>query len=116
MPKKKKHKVNKRNLLNRIILPPKKSTQTFWKKEMTLLNRLIKDFGNEKFWDKFSLGKKVESVAILSCDFYQDLIKRKIIEFNYQIPKQKEDLKLEDKPVVDVIEVRKPQTVRNFLE
>lgn len=107
--------VKKKELLNRIIIEKEGRPKTFWQKEMTLLNRLIKEFGETEFWNVFSLDTKVDSVAILTCDYYKDLIRSRIKQYNLKLKERPQEVKLEEKAVAQPRKTTKCKTVRDFL-
>jgi hypothetical protein len=111
----KKSLVKKRELLNRLIIKKEGRPKTFWQKEMTLLNRLIKEFGESEFWNVFSLDQKVDSIAVLTCDFYRDLIINRIKQYNFKLKDKPVEVQLDDSPLVEPKQVQKQQTVRDFL-
>lgn len=112
---KKKIKIKKRELLSRILIEKEGRPKTFWQKEMTLLNRLIKEFGESDFWNYFTLDKKVDSVAILTCDFYKNLIDQRIKQFHFELKEAPKEIKLEEKALVEPKRFTKAKTVRDFL-
>lgn len=112
---KKKIKIKKRELLSRILIKKEGRPKTFWQKEMTLLNRLIKEFGESDFWNHFTLEQKVDSVAVLTCDFYKNLISQRIKQFHFKMKTPPKEVKLEDTALVEPKRVTKIQTIRDFL-
>lgn len=108
-------KLNKKEILLRIITPPKSIRGAFWSREYKILNKLMLDFPDEKFWQKVTFNLGWDSICILQTEYGQGLLKRKYQEFHYKIPKHKK-IKLTNKSGDDKILVRKPKTLRRFLD
>lgn len=107
--------LNKREIIKRHIIEPASQKRAFWKKEMTLLNRLLDEFPDQCFWSKVTFGQKFESFAILLSPGWKKLVKSKHLEYNYKIPKP-ENYKLEKEKIGNDSGItRKKRTTKDFL-
>ena len=107
-------KLNKRELIKRIVHEPKSQKRAFWAREMKMLNDLMSMFPSEDFWRRVSI-KKVDSMAILRAPSGIKFLKKKFSEFNYKIPPKK-TIKLGKKTGEDRTYERKPKTLRQFID
>jgi hypothetical protein len=109
-------KLNKRDLLKKLILFPKNGVRAFFSKEMKLLNDLI-DRYSEEFIAALSLDKKYDSVAILLCESFKKDLDKRFSNFNYKIDETKYDkiTLSKDKVGEDVQTSKKIKTLRGFL-
>jgi len=107
--------LNKREIVKRHVEEPSSNKRAFWKKEMTLLNRLLDEFPDQCFWSKVSFGQKFESFAILASGGWKRLVKSKHLDYNYKIPQPKE-YKLESEKIgEDYQSSRSKKTIKDFL-
>ena len=107
--------LNKREIIQRHINEPSSQKRAFWKKEMTLLNRFLKEFPDQCFWSKVSFGEKFDSLAILASPNWKKLVKKKFLEYNYKIP-QPVNHKLSDTKEGEDANIRKrKKTIKDFL-
>ena len=107
-------KLNKRELIKKIVEEPSKQKRMFWAREMKLLNDLIDIFPNEDFWRKMTIDK-VPSLAMIRSGYGLDLIKKKYRDFNYKIP-PKIEIPLGKKTGEDRIISKKTKTIRQFID
>jgi hypothetical protein len=109
-------KIKKRDIISRLVNIPSKSKRIFWQKEMTLLNRLEKKFDSLDFWSKVELPHKLDSLAVLFSDYYASLLKKKFIEFNYEIPTSSESVELSDSKFGESLDLKvSSSNIKNFL-
>jgi len=107
--------LNKREIVKKHINEPTSDKRVFWKKEMTLLNRLLEEFPDQCFWGKVNFGQKFESLAILATPGWKKFVKKKHLDYNYKIPKPKEH-KLEEGKVGKDYKLNKTKkTIKDFL-
>ena len=109
-------KINKRSILKKLIIFPKKGARIFFSKEMKLLNDLITRYSIE-FVAALTFEKKFDSVAIFLCDSFKAELDRKFLNFNYKIDESKYDkFIIEDKKFgEDLKNKKKIKTIREFL-
>jgi hypothetical protein len=107
-------KLNKRDLIKRLVIEPDKQKRTFWAREMKLLNDLMEMFPCEEFWSKVSIAL-VPSLAVLRSDQGLNQIRKKYREFNYKIP-PKIEIPIGEKTGNDKIISKKPKTIRQFID
>lgn len=107
-------KINKRDLIKKIVIEPKTQKRIFWAREMKLLNDLMSIFDNLDFWSKIRVSK-VPSLAILKSENGIKILKKKYREFMYKIP-DKVEIKLGKKQGEDKKILKAPQTIRQFID
>ena len=107
-------KLNKRDLIKKLVVEPDKQKRMFWAREMKLLNDLLEMFPNQEFWERMVIDK-VPSLTILRSDYGVEKIKKKYREFNYKIP-PKIEIPLGEKTGEDKIFSKKPKTIRQFID
>jgi hypothetical protein len=107
-------KLNKRDLIKKLVIEPKSQKRMFWAREMKLLNDLIEMFPNQEFWKKVSINL-VPSLAVLRSGQGLKKIQKKYREFNYKIPPKRE-IPLGKKSGDDKIISKKPKTIRQFID
>lgn len=107
-------KLNKRDLIKKLVTEPKSQKRMFWAREMKLLNDLIEIFPNEEFWKKVSINL-VPSLAVLRSGQGLKRIQKKYREFNYKIP-PKIEIPIGEKTGKDKIFSKKPKTIRQFID
>jgi hypothetical protein len=107
-------KLNKRNLIKKLVIEPSKQKRVFWAREMKLLNDLIEIFPKQDFWEKVNF-EKVPSLAILRSEYGLAKLKKLYIEFNYVIP-EKIEIPLGEKRGKDKIISKKSKTIRQFID
>ena len=107
-------KLNKRDLIKRLVVEPDKQKRMFWAREMKLLNDLLEIFPNQDFWSKVSISL-VPSLAVLRSEQGIKQIRKKYREFNYKIP-PKIEIPPGEKSGDDKIISKKPKTIRQFID
>lgn len=107
-------KLNKRDLIKRLVVEPDKQKRMFWAREMKLLNDLMEMFPSQDFWSKISISL-VPSLAVLRSEQGLKQIQKKYREFNYKIP-PKIEIPLGEKSGDDKIISKKPKTIRQFID
>ena len=107
-------KLNKRDIIKKIVVEPSTQKRMFWAREMKMLNDLMDMFNSEKFWQKVSLDK-VPSLAVLRSGHGLSILSKKYKEFNYKIP-AKVEIPLGKKTGKDKIISKKPKTIRQFID
>ena len=107
-------KLNKRNIIKKIVTEPSTQKRMFWAREMKMLNDLMSMFKSEDFWQKVSLDK-VPSLAVLRSGHGLSILSKKYKEFNYKIP-AKVEIPLGKKTGKDKIISKKPKTIRQFID
>jgi hypothetical protein len=107
-------KLNKRNLIKKLVIEPSKQKRVFWAREMKLLNDLIEIFPKQDFWEKVNF-EKVQSLAILRSEYGLAKLKKLYTEFNYVIP-EKIEIPLGEKRGKDKIISKKSKTIRQFID
>jgi len=107
-------KLNKRDLIKKLVVEPDKQKRMFWAREMKLLNDLLDMFPNQEFWQRMVI-EKVPSLAMLRSEYGIEKIKKKYREFNYKIP-PKIEIPIGEKTGEDKIFSKKPKTIRQFID
>lgn len=107
-------KLNKKQILLRLITPPKTIKGPFWSREYKILKKLMAKYPSEEFWQKVHFEMDWDSLIILQSDYGNSLLNKKYREFNYNIPKY-EKIELTNKSGSDKIVNKKPKTIRGFL-
>ena len=107
-------KINKRDLIKKLVIEPTKQKRMFWAREMKLLNDLMGIFPKGDFWQRMSF-EKVSSLAILRSEYGMQKLKKLYLEFNYKIP-EKLEIPLGEKSGDDKIISKKPKTIRQFID
>lgn len=108
-------KLNKKQIVLRLITPPKSIKGPFWTREYGILKRLMEKYPNEDFWQKIHFENDWDSLVILQSDYGKFLLDKKYKEFHYKIPEYKK-IELTDKSGCDIIINSKPKTIRRFLD
>ena len=107
-------KLNKRDIIKKIVTEPSTQKRMFWAREMKMLNDLMNMFKSEDFWQKVSLDK-VPSLAVLRSGQGLSILSKKYKEFNYKVP-EKVEIPLGKKTGKDKIISKKPKTIRQFID
>ena len=107
-------KLNKKQIVLRLITPPSTIKGAFWTREYGILKRLMKKYPNEDFWQKIHFENDWDSLVILQSDYGKSILDKKYKEFNYKIPKYSK-IELTDKSGCDKVITVKPKTIRGFL-
>ena len=108
-------KLNKKQIVLRLITPPKSIKGPFWTREYGILKRLMEKYPNEDFWQKIHFENDWDSLVILQSDYGKSLLDKKYKEFHYKIPEYKK-IELTDKSGCDILINSKPKTIRRFLD
>jgi len=108
-------KLNKKQIVLRLITPPKSIKGPFWTREYGILKRLMEKYPNEDFWQKIHFENDWDSLVILQSDYGKFLLDKKYKEFHYKIPEYKK-IELTDKSGCDIVINSKPKTIRRFLD
>jgi hypothetical protein len=107
-------KINKRDLIKKLVVEPKLQKRMFWAREMKLLNDLMCIFDDMDFWSKIRTNK-VPSLAILKSKNGIKILKKKYREFKYKIP-EKVEIRLGEKQGEDKKIHKTPKTIRQFID
>lgn len=107
-------KLNKKEILLRLITPPKTIKGPFWSREYKILKKLMEKYPNEEFWQKIHFEMDWDSIVILQTEYGDSLLSKKYKEFHYKIPDHKK-IELTNKFGCDKIINKKPKTIRGFL-
>ncbi len=106
--------IDKRQIILRLVEVPAKNKRPFWAKEMKLLNGLVEEYDNPRFWSKVKFSMIFPSLAYLKTEFGRRDLRRKYIEFNFDIAPTKE-YNLGGKIGEDKSYIKKPKTIKDFL-
>ena len=107
-------KINKRELIKKLVTEPKVQKRMFWAREMKLLNDLMSIFDDIDFWRKIRVNK-VPSLAVLKSQKGILILKKKYREFSYKIP-GKINIELGKKTGEDKKIFKTPKTIRQFID
>ena len=107
-------KLNKRDVIKKLVVEPKSQKRPFWAREMKLLNDLLEIFPDEDFWLKMK-PQEYPSLAVIRSDQGIKSLRKKFREFKYKIPEKKE-IKLGEKSGKDRIYNKTPKTIREFID
>jgi hypothetical protein len=107
-------KINKRDLIKKLVIEPNYQKRIFWAREMKLLNDLMSILEDLDFWQKLRI-RKVPSLAVLKSKKGLLILKKKYREFSYKIPK-KVYIKLGEKKGEDKKIFKKTKTIRQFID
>ena len=105
---------DRKRIIERLVQIPAKGKRPFWAREMKFLNDFMKEYPSLEFWQKISLGEKLDSLLLLKGKIGQDTLKKKYLEFNYVIPPKK-IYDIGEKTGKDVFVDSKPSTIKDFL-
>lgn len=108
-------KLNKREILQRILVIPKTQKRPFWAREMKMLNSLMSEFSDQSFWQKFIFEKKYDSLAYFISPYGKKYLIRKFNEYNYKPPKGNR-VKLGEKVGEDLKLTKKKRTIKDFYD
>lgn len=107
-------KLNKKEIVLRLITPPKSIKGPFWSREYKILNDLMALFPDENFWSKVNFDRGWDSLLIFKSEYGLSLLKKKYKQFHYKPPEYKK-IELTKKSGCDKIIDKKPKTIRDFL-
>ena len=105
-------KINKRKLVERLVEKPANDILPWLLKEYSVLKSLEKHYPLN-FLAQLVFRKKLPSLAVLFCDFYERDLKIRFQSFNYVAP-QKEEIILGEK-VGEDFQIQKKQSLRDLL-
>lgn len=108
-------KLNKKHIIEKLVIVPKTQKRPFWAREMKMLNSLMSEFNNEKFWQDLSFRAKFDSLAYFISEYGKKMLKKRFNEYNYKLPKTKPP-KLGDKIGEDKKIKKQPSTINQFLK
>ena len=108
-------KLNKKQIVLRLITPPKSIKGAFWTREYGILKRLMEQYPDENFWQKIHFENDWDSLVIFQSEYGKSLLDKKYKEFHYKIPEHTK-IELTKKSGCDKVIVRKPKTIRQFLD
>ena len=109
-------KFSKREVIQKLVVVPKKARRAFWAKQMAIFNKLLAKFPSKKFWQKVCFDKKYEGMEYLFSEYGLQLVERKYRDFHYKIPPppsfkfSKE--KIGDAPLLSI----EPTNIKDFLK
>lgn len=112
--KEKKKKLNKKEILFKLVYRPFNPTKDFMTKEYTLLKRLFDKYPNEEFWLKSSF-QQVKSLAMHIANDYKD-IDQKYRDFHYKPQFKNIEINIGEKVGDDYNTAVKPKTIKDFLK
>lgn len=107
-------KINKRDLIKKLVVEPKNQKRIFWAKEMKLLNDLMSIFPDQDFWAKMR-PQKYPSLAVIKTEAGLKMLRKKYREFKYKIP-EKNTIQLGEKAGEDKIYKKKTKTIKDFID
>jgi hypothetical protein len=107
-------KLNKKEIVQRILTVPPRQKGPFWRREYKLLNDLLEAYPNLEFWEKVNFHQEWDSLRVLKSEYGKNILDKKYREFHYILPDPKE-YPLGDKCGEDRKINKKPRTVREFL-
>jgi len=106
-------KVNKTKLVERLVEKPSQNIREWLMKEFVLLKRLEAKYPLE-FLNMIDFGKKLPSLAVLSCEWGEQELARKYHAFSYQPPTKNKVTLLESK-VGENVSVERKKSLRELL-
>ena len=107
-------KLNKKEILFKLVFRPVKPSKEFMTKEYTLLKRILQKFPSEDFWLKSSF-QQVNSLAIHIAMDMKD-IEKKYRDFHYEPQYKNVEINIGEKAGQDYIIAVKPKTIKDFLK
>ena len=110
-----KPKINKRQVLKRLVEDPKTNKRFFYAREMKFLNDLCNKYSLE-FMHVVSFSRKFTSLAYLISPKLKDTMDRKWRAFNYKVDKSKyEEYNIGEKIGQDIKIPKQIKTTKDFL-
>jgi hypothetical protein len=107
-------KLNKKEIVLRLITPPSRIKGPFWSREYKILNLLMERFPDDRFWQKVNFNNGWDSMIIFQSDYGKSLLEKKYKEFHYKIP-DPPTITLSEKTGEDKEITKKPKTIRGLL-
>lgn len=108
-------KLNKREVIKRLIILPKTQRRPFWAREMKMLNTLMEEFIVDEFWQKVNFPEKFDSLAYFINKYGKRTLRRKYNEYNYKLP-EIPVIVLTEKKGEDKSINRQNRTVKDFFK
>ena len=106
-------KLNKKQIVLKLITPPSSIKGPFWSREYKILNKLMEEFPCEDFWQKVNFDKGWDSMVIFQSQYGKSLLEKKYKEYHYKIPDQPK-ITLSEKSGKDKLITKKPTTIRGL--
>ena len=111
-----KPKINKKDILKRLVIEPPKGKRVFFMREMKLLNDLVDRYSLE-FMNVVNFYRRFDSLAYLVSPKLKETLDRKFRAFNYVVDKSRyPDYNLTDKSGEDRAVQKKRKTLKDFLD
>jgi len=107
-------KINKREILKRLLKVDGRRSRNFWAREMKALNDLIEEFDNPSFWNRVNFSESFNSLLFFKKGEGRVIFDKKRREFNYKIPKPKK-FNIGKTSGEDRVYNNKPKTIKDFL-
>lgn len=107
-------KLNKKQIVLKLITPPSTIKGAFWSREYKILNKLMEEFPCSDFWQKVNFNNGWDSMVIFQSKYGKSLLEKKYKEYHYKIPEQP-TIKLTEKQGKDKTINKKPRTIRGLL-
>lgn len=108
-------KINKKNIISRLVEKPKNNIRLFYAREMKLLNELCSRYSLE-FMDIVDFGRKLDSLTYLTSPKLKETLDKKFRAFNFSVDVSRyPSYDLSEKYGDDLEIIRKPKTVKDFL-
>lgn len=110
--------LNKKQIVLRLITPPKSPKGPYWSREYKILNKLMEQFPDQGFWNLLKFNEGWDSLLIFQSDYGQSLLRQKYKEWKYPVQNNSNKtikFDLTNKPKPDKIIEIKPKTLRDFL-
>ena len=109
-------KFSKRDIVQKLVIVPKKARRAFWAKQMAIFNKLLAKFPSKKFWQKVCFGKKYEGMEYLFSEYGLELVEKKYRDFHYQIPTAPSFEFSKEKIGPSPVLTTKPANLKDFLK
>ena len=106
--------VNKKDILKKLISAPKEQSNSFWAREYKLLKTILKKYPDLSFWEAFEIKEKPPSLkCLLNENFYRYVDRY----YKKHIPKIKNpEIKLGQKEGRKMKINNKIKTIRKFID
>jgi len=106
--------LNKKEILKRILVIPPSQRAPFWKREYKLLNDFLESYPDIDFWEKVNFHQEWDSLRVLKSEYGKKILDKKYREFHYIIPEERQ-YPLGEKSGEDIKTKHKARTIREFL-
>ena len=108
--------IDKRKILERLIIEPKDGKRVFYQREMKFLNDLVDRYSLE-FMNVVDFHKKFDSLIYLTSPKLKDTLDRKFRAFNYVVDKTRyPEYNIGGKSGKDKVVERSKKTLKDFLD